>query len=651
MQHVPPSFSRQLLETSILDRFCAPLCDALYLPNEEQPETEVGLTGQAFIDWLEDTHLFVIALDGNRQWFRYHHLFQELLQEQLKRRMEPDGIASLHRLAGTWFSDNGLMDEAIGHALAAGDNQFAVQLIRQNRHLLMNTEQWNRLERWLDMLPPETVQVDSILLSTRAWIYEYHSRIVEAWALMDMVEKNLDDLPCESPEIQELQSEINAIRSEQFIIGLEGSRALVCSKEALQSLKIEAASIRGFASVFHALACQMTGDHEKGLRFIEDHAIRDDTFSQNTSYSTRIQIGIMFFHCIAGDQTRMNKAAQQTLKMGELSNLQESISVSKHFLGSFHYIRNELPEVVQYLRTMVDNPHLGRPLYVFHSACALAKAYVAQNRPDEAWSVVDLVTSFLTESNHMLELAMMRAFKVELALMQREITYAIQLDQGVSYELLPPFWFFYEPQLTRVKLLLAQDTTESLQHATDLLSRFYNLVVSIHNIRLQIDALALHALLHGAQGEESAALEKLSESLTLAEPGGFIRNYLDLGPPMAYLLKRLSNKNVPDEYVGQILTAFESENQPVVQQDQPDRHKAHSASPHSDLLFEDLTHRELEVLTHLEKGLSNKEIGAELFLSALTVKKHLYNVYQKLAVNSRIAAISRARELGLLPQD
>ncbi|MBT8363934.1 MAG: hypothetical protein KJP23_04455 [Deltaproteobacteria bacterium] len=205
------------------------------------------------------------------------------------------------------------------------------------------------------------------------------------------------------------------------------------------------------------------------------------------------------------------------------------------------------------------------------------------------------------------------------------------------------------PQLTAVKILLVQDTPDSRRRAADLLDQLLDFLVSIHNKRFQIDALALQALLHDARGEDTAAVEKLSQALDLAEPGGFIRLFVDMGPQMADLLKQLIKQNVAVGYIKRILDALKEDEHRTV----PDASEKNSSSPHrpiSQPLVEPLSNREIEILELVSQRLRDKEIAAKLFISYQTVKKHLHNVYGKLNVSGRQKAVEKALALGVLPR-
>ena len=197
--------------------------------------------------------------------------------------------------------------------------------------------------------------------------------------------------------------------------------------------------------------------------------------------------------------------------------------------------------------------------------------------------------------------------------------------------------FFYAPPLTIPKVLLAIGTPGSLVKAADCLQRLHAFAESTHNRRVLIEVLALEAMLHAANHDEKAALDALEESLALAQPGGFIRLYVDLGPKMAELLRYMQNREPYDEYVTKILGAFANDA------------RLGSESVGNGQLMEPLTEREVEILGLLGKRYSNKEIAAELVISPETVKRHTINIYQKLAVHNRRDAVEVAGALGLIP--
>jgi LuxR family maltose regulon positive regulatory protein len=315
------------------------------------------------------------------------------------------------------------------------------------------------------------------------------------------------------------------------------------------------------------------------------------------------------------------------------------------------------------------------------------------------------VVTYALDTKNTAALKIARAFQAELALRQGRLAEASHWAGNFVAKPFAAMYRFYVPQFTLVSVLLAQDTTDSREQAADLLKQLYDFVVYIHNTRFQIDVLALQALLCDTRGEGPAALESLTHAVELAEPGGFIRLFVDIGPQMADLLKRLQKQNVAVGYIERILAAFRKNGHRTVpnatDHESPPPHLPVPQSPPLPLsqssnallippslrgvgpngpygfrlveraysserpeaafpippsttppvpqpLVEPLTNRELDVMDLLAQRLSNKEIAAKLFISATTVKGHLQNIYEKLNVSKRREAVEKALMLGIV---
>jgi LuxR family maltose regulon positive regulatory protein len=646
-----PVIRRSLLVTSILDRFNSALCETLcgldYVPGEDE------IDGAEFIAKLQNDNLFLIGLDTENHWFRYHHLFQELLQSQLKRQTSPEDIAALHSRAGEWFAENGLIDEALQHAIASNNIPYAAKLVEQHRYELMNREQWNRLERLLKMLPPEALQKNPLLLATRAFIFEHRGQLAESFADRNRAESLLSALQPESPEQKEVKGMIAVLHGEQHLIFGDADRALENAKLGLQLVPPGALHIWSYAIGAKVLAYQMNGDIGRGLKIVTK--ILNEHASLPCISEARLMLWFCMAYWIEGELDGLKQPALRCLDIGEQHALPESISFGRYFLGILHYVRNELSEAERYLAAVVDDPSTARPQYLVQSAFALARIYTPHGRDDEASNVIETVISHVMETNDTLALAVARAFQVELALRQGKVLEVQRLNEHAAYDPFPPVWFFYVPQLTPVKLLLAQNTSDSLEKAFTLLDQIDGFVRKSNRKTIRIDVLALQALILDAQGKEPAAMERLTESLVLARPGGFIRNFVDMGPPMVDLLRRLHKQNVAVDYVGKLLTAF-GDDEPESKPDASDHDRPSPAHPPTsspshptpESLVEPLTNRELDVLELLAQRLQTKEIAERLFISTETVKGHLKNIYQRLGVGNRRETAQKARDLGIL---
>ena len=256
---VPGNFAGFLIETSILNRFCAPLCDAVHLPEERPVENEKN--GQEFIEWLEKTHLFVVPLDETHKWFRYHHLFQQLLQNQMERRYSSEEIAAIHTRAALWCEENGLVEEAIKHDLAAGDTAGAVKLIGLKRHSVQDDDKWYLLEKWLSFFPDTIIETHSELLMVHTWIFYHHFQFVSILSALEKMEPLLKKEPADHP----LKGEMDFFRGYCSYFLNEGPHSLKHLQAAIDHIPQTYHEIRGQAELVFGLALQMEGRTEKAI--------------------------------------------------------------------------------------------------------------------------------------------------------------------------------------------------------------------------------------------------------------------------------------------------------------------------------------------------------------------------------------------------
>jgi len=260
----PPRTSQYLLGTAILDRFCAPLCEAVCLPGTEVDSCEHS--GWDFITWLKKDNMFLIPLDAENRWFRFHHLFRKLLLNQLKRHFSTEDINALHARASAWFAEKGMIEEAIRHGLAAGDETGAAQLVVQNRQAAVEAERWFELERWLSILPNDIVQQQPEFLLAQAWIHYYQYN----YGLISAVLERTESLLGNRPHRQPLFGEINLFKGIAFIFQGDGERSLKYIEDALEQIPEAHHYTRGIADTFWGVAGQMQGQKERVVAKLTD---------------------------------------------------------------------------------------------------------------------------------------------------------------------------------------------------------------------------------------------------------------------------------------------------------------------------------------------------------------------------------------------
>ncbi|MBW1749465.1 MAG: hypothetical protein JRJ37_01920 [Deltaproteobacteria bacterium] len=625
-----------LLKTSILDRFCAPLCKALCHPSCEDmcgPECD----GQVFTRKLEESNLFCIVLDERHEWFRYHHLFQQLLQRTLESRYSTDEIAMLHDLARTWFEENGMIEEAFHHAMIGSDPDVAGKLVARHRHELMNKEQWHRLGRLLDMLPHAMIKNNPELLIQDAWILWNRMRVREMAEVLDRVEFLLAPMPGESTTIREMQGEIDALRSIQYYLlsPCDAAHALAHAQQAMQGIPPHHSSTRGLAVIMLAMSYQLTGNLTDAFRVIfEELKLKE---ARRNTYHTRLLITLCFIYWVEADLGSLKQTGQQLWELGKELHLSESSHIGHYFFGLNHYCRNELTEAEKYLTDAVKDRNKINIFNFAHSSFVLSLTKQEQGCPVEACEIAESVVRYALETGNAPLLQLAHAFQAELALRQGKIAEAVKWTKNYEPEPFGTAHRFYVPQLTLARILLAQNTTRSRQQAADLLSRLHEFYASIHNSYCLINILAMQAVLYNALEDKSTADKKLAQALALAEPGGFIQLFLDLEANMAELLTRQKEKGPTSGYINRLLQAFQKD---TLVPDTGEKSAPVSTS-------NPLTQREQEIMELLARRLSNQEIADSLFISRETVKRHIANMYQKLQVKNRSQAVEQATLLGI----
>ncbi len=652
----PPEISRYLLGTAVLNRFCGPLCEAVCAPGAESFTCEIG--GWEFIEWLKKENLFVIPLDPEKRWYRYHHLFQKLLLNMLNRQYSAKDINALHTQASDWFAENDQIDDALHHALAAGEVEKAGSLVARAGYQMMNNEQWPRLERCLHMLPQDFVERDPALLVLECWLHHVRQNLSGMVSCLKMIEAFNATAPQGTwVNVKHVQGHFEAQRGFIHCMDAEGESALAFSQRALRDIPLHHKRARLFADIYQLGAYQMTGNLETGLS-IYQNSMRRYTERERISHAGYLgNLGLVYW--VDANLIALQQTAECLLDAVKEHPQHATVSYGLYFLGITLYHRNELNNAEEKLAKVVKFYYAASPMNFAHSAFALAHTYQAQKKAGRAREICNSVVVDALESNNEDMLRIARAFEADLALRQGRLAEAFQWAEGYQVKPFRPTYRFYTPQVTLIRILLAQNTPDSLKQAADFADQLHDFLVSIHNNRFQIDVLALKALLYDSRGEGSASLESLAKALQLSEPGGFIRLFVDLGPQMADLLKRLIEKNVAVKYAGQILSAFREDAQGAVPGAFHHNQRSSSSSnsafriPNSTFhtsqpLVETLTNRELEILELVTQRLQTKEIAEKLSISTETVNTHLKNIYRKLNVHNRRQAATRAKDLGIL---
>ncbi|MFN8472290.1 MAG: LuxR C-terminal-related transcriptional regulator [Anaerolineae bacterium] len=627
-----------LLRTCLLDRLNVSLCAALMrrLPGDTTDEPSAQQIGA----WLRDTNLFIVPLDRTGEWYRYHHLFRELLRREMAGLWEAERAACLHRWASEWYDEHGFAEEALRHALSAGDTRHAAEIVESQVHAQLNREDWRGVERSLSLLPAELLRQRPSLPLAQAWVLGVQHKLPPMFPLLQSSEAILVDsaLPLSEAARKEAWAEINVIRAYVLFWQMaQAPESLALAQQALADLPQSYSYARSVAYLVVGLALYVSG-HPTEAEAVLRHVV--DAPAEPAVLKMRPLMALAHIHRMAGPLFVLEQTLDLYLSLASESELFLSQMWAHHFRGSLHYERNELEQAVGHLEIVAQQPYLAHHECLRGSLSELGLAYQAQGRLREADAVAQRLTQIGLEFN--IDSAIgRRSLDVRLALARQNMDEALRAATGLPGASVASALFLAEvPAIVRAQALVSVGRPSERQQALELLADLEAVAGKSGALRPLVRILALQALALAAAGRDVEALTKLERAVTLAEPMGLVRTFVDIGPALAPLLRRVLERGTAPAYLQQVLAAFAAEVRGV----------ALDRLVREGDLFGPLTEREMDVLRLLERRLTNKEIGDQLFITAQTAKRHIANIYSKLGVHTRREAVLRAQALGLLPQ-
>lgn len=621
----PDNIRQFLLETSILSTLSGPLCDAV----------TGGTGGQETLEELERSNLFIVALDDERRWFRYHHLFAEFLRDHLGAN-DPERVRELHLRAMRWYERNGHLADAIGHALAAPDHEAAVTMIERE-----SRDAWSRGEiptvlGWLEALPIELKrrrprlllqQAMALALTGRPDAVEHHLGVVDL------------DVEVRSEERSFLLGFAAAIRSWCARLQGDTQAAVRLAREALSLLPAEQGGLRAFAAVCLGDTLWTSGD----LPAAEEALAEAAGIGRDASHVYSTISAMTLLARVQAERGRL-RAARETLRHAtrivsehnaELLPAAGAIHIG---LGALEYERDQRDEAERALARGIELAERTRNVTdLVWGTVVMARVRWSRGDEEGAMALAHHADQVARDYGADLEIAVAAACLNRLHVLRGDIVAAAASVSSRESASVGAAAASMLDRIAGARLLHAQRRHDE---ALRLLDESRREAEANGRVRDLIEVLSLAALTRQAMGEPERARDLLSIALSMAATEGFVRIFLDEGPPMADLLKAMVTAGPGEaarseaEYARQLLARMNR-----------DGAEASTSSP---ALSESLTDREEEILRLITDGLSNREVAARTFVTVGTVKTHINNLYRKLGVHSRTQAIARARELGLL---
>lgn len=623
MRQQSDTIRRFLYQTAILDRFTAPLCEAVTGQNN----------GQVILAQLEQANLFLINLDDQRQWYRYHHLFADFLRAHLS---ESDRYA-LHQKASAWYEAHDLIPEAIQHAIAADNTETAERLIEQISEEMLSHGQLALILSWLNALPVDIVHQNSYFATMKGWILYLRGERREAERYAALAQAHLSNDA----------SLIHKGTLLAFQARLANNRG-----ETAQGVKLASSAINCLSnshSFFHTTAYLLLGEAQR-LTGDKNNAIQ--TFAQTIQlgqqYGQHLITAVALWHLalllyFQGQRREAQRLCEQAASEhldahGQPAPLAGFVHVP---LGLLYYEGNMIKEAEHHLEIgLALCQQLGIPKYTLIGQCTLAKIHYTRRDVETAFQLLLSARQMATQLAHPEESRFMAAMIADMHLRAGHLPAALQWAKSAGFPTEPPSepeeWLASQPErvcLTYVRLLLAQRQAQAAQSWLQKLEE--KVLTEGRNGRL-LTIYILQALALDAENKKAVAYSRLEQALRLAAPENYQRSFLDEGIAVASLLPKLAH--VAPTFVAKLLAAFG-----IVESRDEDK----TAQPSSPLL-NPLKERELEIMQLVAHGDSNRQIAKTLGLTVGTIKWYLNQIYRKLDVRNRTQAVARLRELNLL---
>jgi ATP/maltotriose-dependent transcriptional regulator MalT len=634
-----------LLRTSILSRLSGPLCDAV---------TGQG-DGKGMLEALDRGNLFLVSLDDRRRWYRYHHLFADMLQARLLDE-QPGQVPDLHRRASEWHEQNGELSEAVRHALAAGDFERAADLVELAIPAMRRTRQEARLRGWLEVLPDEVVQVrpvlnvyfaGTLLLAGELEGVEGRLRDAERWLEPATGDREEPQVPlaemivADEEEYRRLPALIEMYRAGQALARGDAPGTVRHAERAIELALDDDYLCRASAAGLLGLVYWGSGDLEAGHRAYSAcvEGLRRAGFVADILGCSIALADIRSTQGRLGDALRTFEQALQLAGEQGGSVLRGTADM---YVGMSEIARErgDLQAAIQLLlRSQELGEHTELPQNRYRWRVAMARVREAEG---DLGGALDLLNEAerLYVSDFFPDVRPVPAVRARVWIAQGRLgealgwarEHGLSVDDNLSY--LREF-----EHITLARLLLARYQGEraerSAYEAPRLLERLLLAAEAGGRTGRVIEILVLRALAHQALGDIPAALGFLDRAVTLAEPEGYVRVFVEEGPPMTSLLRVAAKRGTRRDYVRRLLAAASG---------------TERGGPTEQALIEPLSERELDVLRLLGSELDGPAIARELMVSLNTMRTHTKNIYAKLAVTNRRAAVRRAADLNLLPR-
>ncbi|WP_433504782.1 LuxR C-terminal-related transcriptional regulator [Pseudonocardia halophobica] len=634
----PADVRRFLLETSVLERLSGPLCDAVRGRDDSQQ----------LLEQIEQANLFLHPLDDVRRWWRYHHLFADLLRARLARE-QPGRVVVLHRAAGDWYARHRLADQAVHHLLAIGDHERAADIVGEHAETRFRRREAATLYRWLAALPDELLRLRPHLCATKALAALVSGRVEEVEPLLAEVKGS----PDAGPGLGPVPAVVALVHAELALRTGSGGAAVRHARDGLALVDRADGYLEYFLRYDLAAGFLLEGAADAAEPLLDELVVHPWAARADPFFAARTLSLIGWMRVVQGrldEALRIYRSALDTwARPADRTHLPDA-GVAHARLAQILHLRGELDAAAEQAEAAVELcRRLGRPRWQVTALVVAARVRHARGEHDRATEALDEAGRLAAGSGVAAPIAAsvgVQAARIALAHGRVD-----EVAQWARARGLAPADEPHCPREPEYLLLARVLVRRQSQQAVELLGRWHDLAEAQHRTGSVVEIRVLQALAHAELGDRADAATLLVEALALAAPHRQLQVFVDEGAAAAALLRELlvgrrlerldGGRAVPQAFLSALSAAFDRSGHPLL----PAARRGAVAAPG---LVEPLTAREKEILSLLADGRPNRAIAGELVISVDTVKRHVTHVLDKLAATNRTEAVARARALGLL---
>ena len=608
-----------LLQTSVFQKFNSSLSDFVLSTKEKQSDSK------NIIKELLSKNLFLINLDDTNNWFRYHHLFQDALKEELRKTYNKQRIIEIHNKAIDWFIENNSYEEAFYHIIQINDIETIAGFVRAYMYMPLNVNKWFVLEKWLKHIPDTIINISPELLTAQMWVMQ-HKGVY--WVIPELINKveEIKDNHIESYD--KIKHQLVFFEAIINFWNANITKSIKQFDDVRKKMAFDKLGALSLSSIYFATASQLKGNGDKVYKEIQLEISRNNL---PVDYQIILLGALVYIKFSEGDLYAAERITKRIAKLSASINNHFYTVWHDFFMGYITFQQYRTKEALSYFKKALKLVYLLNTHGPIDAFAGVLLTLKQTNKHKEFEQINNELTSFVYEWNNPAYNTVAYSLKARLSIIGKDVEKASEefKNTDMFFDVKTIIFNIEVPRITYCRLLLAKNSVQKTDEAITKLTEIYGFVTKIHNVPQTIDVLILLSVAYYKKEYLDKAIEALTQAIVLAEKGHFIYPFVEQSEMMEVLLLQIKPDNESFNKFMLLLIETVSNKKKISSADR-------------------ISNRELDIINLLAQRLSNQEIADKLFISISTVKRHIINIYQKLGVNKRREAVELAEKLGII---